>query len=365
MFPSQRSVVSCNERSTLNNLVEGEWETSNVWSIGQLHPTTKKMTFTLKMLNFNVHTAETIEIVTEDPNLNKSKSDYTFGSSKASLSGGAFTAGGFDLATFAAHKQIIMLRTEYTPWYRDTLMQKLLVQALYANGFSKRMQDQEAVLAGPDYAYMSDVEKQGHIVQLAMVAFFSGSFAKTVEGQEAAMEQGLLATLPPEKRQELLLNATIIDYYACSFAKTIEGQEAAMEHKGLLATLAPEKRQEFLLNATIIDYYARILAKTFETQEEALEKGILADQPEQKKQKMLVDAAKTANTTKHEMQSRMVLARSKTEIAIAANMSATGAKRYKKVHSSSSTAAEEALWAVLAIAPCLGITNLPKGGMTF
>jgi hypothetical protein len=87
----------------------------------------------------------------------------------------------------------------------------------------------------------------------------------------------------------------------------------------------------------------------------------LANLPPEQKQKMLVDAAKIAHTTKHEVQSRTTLARSETEIVVAATMSATGAKRHTKVLSASETAAQAALWAVLDLVLRVGITNIPKG----
>jgi hypothetical protein len=86
--------------------------------------------------------------------------------------------------------------------------------------------------------------------------------------------------------------------------------------------------------------------------------GLLAELPEEE------DVSRCCENLPHDQPrttTRTTLARSETEIAVAANMSATGAKRHPKVLSSSGTAAQAALWAVCDRAPRLGITNLPKG----
>jgi hypothetical protein len=103
------------------------------------------------------------------------------------------------------------------------------------------------------------------------------------------------------------------------------------------------------------------LGKSYEAQEAALQEGHLADLPQKKKEKMLVDTAKIANVTKHEVECRKTSARSKTDIAVASAMSATLAVRYTKVLSASEIAAQAALWALLNLAPRIGITNIPKG----
>ena len=155
-----------------------------VWIIGRLNPTTKKLKFTLKMMKFNVHTSETIQINTEDPNLNISKSDYPSGSSKDSLSGGTFT-GSFDVKTFEGRKQIILDMTEFTPWYRD-------------------------------------------------------KFHQTVDGQESELENGSLTNLSEYKKQKIRLDTHVIGYYTDGLTKTVDGQEEELEN-GTLGQVSENK----------------------------------------------------------------------------------------------------------------------------
>jgi hypothetical protein len=116
-----------------------------------------------------------------------------------------------------------------------------------------------------------------------------------------------------------------------------------------------------LAHTAITCYHSGGLGKSYATQEAALQEGPLALLPEKKKQKMLVATAKIANVTKHEVECRKTSARSKTDIAVASAMSATLAVRYTKVLSASEIAAQAALWALLNLAPRIGITNIPKG----
>ena len=169
-----------------------------VWIIGRLNPTTKKLKFTLKMMKFNVHTSETIQINTEDPNLNISKSDYPSGSSKDSLSGGTFT-GSFDVKVFEGRKQIILDMTEFTPWYRD---------------------------------------KFHHI--LHVIGYDTDGLVKTVDGQESELENGSLTNLSEYKKQKIRLDTHVIGYYTDGLTKTVDGQEEELEN-GTLGQVSENK----------------------------------------------------------------------------------------------------------------------------
>jgi hypothetical protein len=108
-------------------------------------------------------------------------------------------------------------------------------------------------------------------------------------------------------------------------------------------------------------YYSGGRGKSFEAQEAALQEGPLADLPPAKRFQMLVNAAKIAPTTKHEVQSRTASARSEAEIAVASAMSATMAAKCTKVVCASEAAAQAALWALVDLEPRIGITKIPKG----